>query len=182
MYFAASALVFLLLSAPASRAVTKVLNALRQLQTGQGAASFQFSEQEINEYLVYSLKTAPRPGIQSVHVKFFPADYVSTYTMVDFDAIERWKPGTIPVLMRPVLSGSRAIWVDVRFHVRDGKTTFTVEKAYFGKLRLPAILVEKMIAVVGARQPEKYDTSKPVPLPFGLRRMWTGPQSIGVER
>jgi hypothetical protein len=32
-----------------------------------------------------------------------------------------------------------------------------VEKAYYGNLRLPAILVQQMIAIVAARQPEHYD-------------------------
>jgi hypothetical protein len=36
-----------------------------------------------------------------------------------------------------------------------------------------------MIAIVASRQPEKYDTSKP--LPFGLRNLWTAEKSIGGE-
>ena len=56
-----------------------------------------------------------------------------------------------------------------------------MEKAYFQQLRLPAVLVEKVIQVVAARQPEKYDTSKPVPLPFGLQRVWTGERLVMGE-
>jgi hypothetical protein len=33
--------------------------------------------------------------------------------------------------------------------------------------------VGKVIQIVAARQPEHYDTSKPLPLPFGLRQAWT---------
>ena len=101
--------------------------------------------------------------------------------MVDFDAIEQWKPGTVPALLRPVLNGKKAIWVDYRFHAWDGRATFSVEKAYFQNIRLPALLVEKMIAIVAARQPERFDTSKPLPLPFGLRRVWTGDHSVAGE-
>jgi hypothetical protein len=35
-----------------------------------------------------------------------------------------------------------------------------------------------MIAIVAARQPEHYDTTKPVPLPFGLRQVWTADHVI----
>jgi hypothetical protein len=113
-----------------------------------------------------------------VSVKFFPANYVSTYTVVDFDAVERWKPGTIPFLLKPVLNGRKAIWVDYRFKTENGKVTFAVEKAYFQKLRIPAYAVEKMIQVVAARQPERYDTTKPVPLPFGLRKVETSDKLV----
>ena len=59
--------------------------------------------------------------------------------------------------------------------------TFSVEKAYYGSLPLPAFFVQKMIQVVAARQPEKYDTSKPMRIPFGLRRVWTQDQAVMGE-
>jgi hypothetical protein len=33
----------------------------------------------------------------------------------------------------------------------------------------------------GVRQPEHYDTSKPAPLPFGLRKVWTADQVVMDE-
>jgi len=35
-----------------------------------------------------------------------------------------------------------------------------------------------MIEVVAARQPEHYDTTKPLPLPFGLRNIWTSDKLV----
>jgi hypothetical protein len=35
--------------------------------------------------------------------------------MVDFDAVEKCKPSTIPTLLSPVLSGKESIWIDYRF-------------------------------------------------------------------
>jgi hypothetical protein len=47
----------------------------------------------------YALRTTPRPGVQSLTIKSsLPHNYVSTFTVVDFDAVERWKPGTIPIV------------------------------------------------------------------------------------
>jgi len=148
---------------------------------GHQHVAFQFTEAEINEYMQYSLKTLPRPGVQSVTVKIFPKNYVSTFTVVDFDAVEQWKPGTIPKLLRPMLSGKKSVWVDYRFQANDGKGTFTVEKAYYGDVRLPAFVVEKMIEIVASRQPEHYDTSKPLPLPFGLRQVWTTEHTVAGQ-
>ena len=73
------------------------------------------------------------------------------------------------------------MWVDYRFQANEGRGTFTVEKAYFGDVRLPALVVEKMIDILAARQPEHYDTSKPLPLPFGLRYVWTTEHIVAGE-
>jgi hypothetical protein len=140
--------------------------------------SFKLSDAEIDEYMRYSLHAVPRPGLESVTVKFFPANYISTFTVIDFDAVERWHPGTIPSLLRPVLSGKKSIWVDYRINANNSKISFSVEKAYYQSLRLPAFFVEKMIEIVAARQPEKYDTSKPMEIPFGLQQVWTNDHTI----
>jgi hypothetical protein len=147
------------------------LQAARQ-QRPPAKVAFRLNQAEVNDYLRYSLAAIPRPGVRSSTVKFFHGTYVSTFTTVDFDAVERWKPGTIPMLLRPVLKGTKTIWVDVRFQTNNGTATFGVEKAYFQSIRLPTFVVEKVIGIVAARQPEKYDTSKPLPLPFGLKRLW----------
>jgi hypothetical protein len=170
-------------SAPPPVAV-KFLNLFEQLRDAQDPdgdhehVAFRLSEAETNEYLRYSLKTTPRPGVDSITVKFFPKDYISTYTRVDFDAVERWHPGTIPLVLRPILKGKKAVWIDVRIHAVDSKVTFTVEKARYEDLPLPAFFVNKMIQIMAARQPEKYDTSKPMPIPFGLRKLSTEEHSF----
>jgi hypothetical protein len=168
-----------------SPAVTKMLNLFQALQNSQQhgwqRVGFSLTESEINDYLSYSLRTVPRPGIRSVTVKVFAQGYISTFTVVDFDAIERWKPGTVPALLRPVLSGTKTIWLDVRFQAVNGAATFSVEKAYFQGIRLPAFFVEQMIRIVAAHQPEKYDTSKPLPLPFELKRVSTRERLVTGE-
>jgi len=135
--------------------------------------AFQLTETDVNDYLRYSLKTTPRPGLDSITVKFFAKDYISTFTRIDFDAVERWHPGTIPTVLRPILKGKQSVWVDCRIHAADSKLTITIEKARYNDLPLPAFFVEKMMQIMAARQPEKYDTSKPIPMPFGLKKLWT---------
>jgi hypothetical protein len=173
-------------AAPIPLVATKFLALFQDLRDAEAQkaagkvrhVSFRISSSEIDDYMRWSLKATPRPGLESVTVKIFPHNYVSTFTIVDFDAVEKWKPGTIPGILRPVLNGKKSIWVDYRFGDDNGKMTFSVEKAYYGGLRLPAFFVQEMIKIVAARQPEKYDTSKPLPLPFGLRRIWTEEQFV----
>lgn len=140
--------------------------------------AFAVSGGEINAYMYYALRANPRPGVYSVTIKIFPHNYVSTFTVVDFDAVERWNPGTIPGVLRPFLHGKRSLWVDYRFAAANSKITFSVEQAYYDKLRLPAVFVEKMIQIVADRQPEHYDTSKPLALPLGLQSVWTENQIV----
>jgi hypothetical protein len=168
-------------SAPATAPVAKVLDIFTRLQAAQQKyqpVEFQLTDAEIDEYSRYALTVTPRPGLRSFSVKAFPNNYLATLALVDFDAVERWKPGTIPTLLKPVLSGQKTIQVDIRFQVADGRATFTIEKAYFQNIRLPAMVVSQMVATLAARQPEHYDTSKPVPLPFGLKKAWTSGHTV----
>jgi hypothetical protein len=169
-----------------SPVVTKVLTLFDQLRAAEASkargvyrhVAFQLSDSEVNDYMRSSLKTAPRPGLESMTVKIFPNNYISTFTVVDFDAVERWHPGTIPTLLKHVLTGKKSIWVDYRIHAQDSKFSFSVEKAYYQNVRMPAYFVEKMIQIVGERQPEKYDTSQPMSIPFGLRQLSTSDHVI----
>ncbi len=171
---------------PAPPVVTRFLDLFDRLRTAQDkaaagehqAVAFQFSETDVNDYFRYSLKSTPRPGLESITVKFFGNDYISTFTRVDFDALERWKPGTIPTVLRPFLKGKKSIWIDCRIHAVDSQMTFTVEKARYEDMALPTFFVTKLIQIVAARQPEKYDTTKPMPMPFGLRKVWTTEHNI----
>jgi len=165
-----------------SPAVPKVLDLFQRLLTAENQKAekrpvdrvqFQLTEAEVNEYALYSLRVKPRPGLESLTIKIFPKNYYSTYIVIDFDAVERWTPGTIPTLLKPILNGKKSIWVDYRVEAEAGLAKLQVEKAYFEKIPLPAFFVQKIIEVVAARQPEHYDTSKPVPLPLGLRKVWT---------
>lgn len=160
---------------PLPSAAKKLLDLFDRLHDAQSDDShgdrhvaFKLSESDVNDYMRYALKTTPRPGLDSLTVKFFPKDYISTLARIDFDAVEKWHPGTIPTVLRPYLKGKKSVSIDYRIHAQDSHLTFSVEKARYEDLPLPAFFVEKIIQAIAAHQPEKYDTSKPVPLPFGL--------------
>lgn len=168
---------------PAAVKILGLFDQLRAAETANGRGGkqqvgFRLTDAEINQYMVHSLKAVPRPGLQSVTVNVLPANYISTVTVIDFDAVERWHPGTIPAALRLLLSGKKSILVDYRISAHDSRLSFTVEKAAYQDVRVPAFVVEKVIGILAARQPEKYDTSKPMPIPFGLRNVWTSNHAI----
>ena len=171
-------------------AVAKMLHLFQSLTDAQhrkdsGQApphvAFEMTESEVNDYLIYMQSATPRPGLDSITVKLFPANYYSTYTIIDFEAVEKWKAGTIPTLLKPILAGKKAIWIDFRVNIKDAAMTFAIEKAYFGQIWLPAFFVQKLIQIVAARQAEHWDTTKPVPLPFGLRNITTAEHVVSGE-
>lgn len=174
---------------PIPPVATKLLGLFQEFRDAQAQRatgkirhlSFRLTSSEINDYMVWALRMTARPGVDSVNVKICSHDYVSILTVVDFDAVEKWKPGTIPGILRPVLSGKKSISVDYQFHADNSTVTFSVEKAYYGNIRLPAFFVQEIIRIVAARQPEKYDTGKPLPLPFGLRKVWTADRVVMGE-
>ena len=158
----------------------RILDLFAKLQAvPRQPVSFHLSEDEVNEYLAYALLVTPRPGIGSLKVRFFPHDYVSTVIVIDFDDIERWSPGLVPGFMG--LTGKRAVWLDFRFSAANGIATYTVEKAFYQDKSLPHFLADKIVQILGARQPEGVDADRTVLLPFGLRSVRTGEHFVEGE-
>ena len=133
---------------------------------------FHLTDDEINQYLVYALLKTPRPGLDSITVKFFPHNYVSTVTVIDFDEIDSWSPGLVAGLLN--LKGKRALLIDMRFTIRDGQVTFNVEKGFYQDKKLSLYVAEKIVQAVGAQSPEGFTTGEEMPLPFGIRQVSTG--------
>jgi len=107
---------------------------------------------------------------------------VSSDVEIDFDAVQKWNPGIFPEILRPILSGRRAIHTDLKFDSKGGACSFSLKETMGpdGK----AIVNKVMAAVLqslGSQQPESYDTSRPIPLPYGLKRIWTEKQLICGE-
>lgn len=160
-------------------ASAKVLSLISRLTTvPRLPVNFRLSDDEVNQYLIYALISSPRPGIDSVRVKFFPHNYVSIFTVIDFEAIDRWSPGLIPGFLN--LTGKRAIWIDLRFSVDNGTLLYKVEQAFYQNKSLPHWLAEKIIQTIGARQPENLGGTE-MPVPFGLRQIQTGEHYIEAD-
>ena len=143
---------------------------------------FEIPEFALNEYLAYTLRTHPRPGITSLTVALLPNNQISSDMEIDFDAIQQWNPGIFPDLLRGILTGKRTIHADMTFEVKDGSCSFELKdaKGPDGKVLMNKIM-SAVLQALGSRQPESYDTARPIPLPFGLKKIWTGKQLICGE-
>jgi hypothetical protein len=136
--------------------------------------SFEIPEGEINDYLAYSLRVVRRPGIERVAIKLLPHNEVRATAVIDFDAVGRWNPGTVPLRLQAALSGKHAIYLEAQFEAHDGILNFTLKAAQDREHKLiPKNVAESILRSLGAQQPEQYDTSGPIQLPMGLQRVWT---------
>jgi hypothetical protein len=156
--------------------VKRVQNVLEALQrfdrTGRNRdlqqVYFEMPESDINQYLAYSLHAVPRPGIAAVTVKIKAGNRISATTTLDFDRIGEWVP-LLPALLQ--MTGNRAITADVVFAVQNGGITFQFPGSDGSPMARRAL--QTLLHILAMHQPEQYDTSEPVPLPYGLQQLWT---------
>jgi hypothetical protein len=141
--------------------------------------SFEIPETAINEYIGYALRLGRRPGIESLMVKLLPHNAVQANVVIDFDAVERWNPGTVPLRLKPVLHGQGELHLNAQFQAQDGIFSFTLQAAEDPAHKpIPTEVAAGILRSVAAQQPERYDISEPIPLPFGLQRVWTENQVL----
>jgi hypothetical protein len=143
---------------------------------------FEIPERAVNEYLAYSLRNKPRPGISAITVTLLPKNDISAVIEIDFNSVTQWNPEILPEPLRPLLSGKRALQLNAHFESKNGTFTFTLKDVHGpdGKLLENKIMI-LLLEAIGSHQPESYDAAKPIPLPFGLKRVWTEKQSVMGE-
>jgi hypothetical protein len=154
----------------------------RDVRVAGQKIGFEIPERAVNEYLAYSLRNRPRPGISAITVTLLPKNDISAAIEIDFNSVKEWNPEILPEPLRPLLSGKRTIQLNTHFESKNGTFTFSLKDVHGpdGKL-LENKLMTALLQAIGSRQPESYDAAKPLPLPFGLKRIWTEKQSVMGE-
>ena len=145
--------------------------------------NFQLPESVVNEYLAYALRVNPRPGLSSVTVKLGANNEVSAVVWIDFDAIAQWHSWVLPAPLRPLLNGKKALRVDAQMDARNGIFNYTLKSA-FGPAgdAIAKKVMDEMVQVIGLHQRELYNIGQqPIPLPFGLQRLWCEKQLLNGE-
>ena len=173
-------------STPGVALVEDLLASLARFdQNGRDPAQklgFEIPEKAVNEYLAYALRNRPRPGIGAITVTLLPRNEASSVISIDFDAVQKWNPGILPEPLRPLLTGKLALRVNARFESKDGSFTVVLKDVHGpdGKL-IPNQVMSDLLRSMGSRQPEQYNPDRPMPLPFGLKRIWTEKQLVCGE-
>jgi hypothetical protein len=161
--------------------VAAVLKALQDPARKGRRVTFEFSEAELNEYLAYSLTVRPRPGIRKVSVHIDADDGFSVRAVMDFAAIVKWHAWILPQAVKETASSEPVVEMDVKFSAHDGFGTFQLKRVQgLGGALSPEVAMW-VIQAISLHQPEYYDTMRPIPLPFGLKRIWTGPGSVSGD-
>lgn len=143
--------------------------------------SFQLPESHINEYLAFACKTRPRPGIDGISVEILPNNRVSATVIVNFEAVAGWAATLLPDMLK-TLNGRQPIRAELEFQAHDGTLMFKISTVHLpGGGLLDLQVAGAVLQYLAAHQPENYDVSRPIPLPFGLRRIWTEDHMIAGE-
>lgn len=143
---------------------------------------FELPETAINDYLAYSLHVKPRPGIGAARVSLLPKNQVALEVEIDFDSIVQWHSWTPPDFLRSLLSGKQTVRLNAEFAVNNGRAIIYWKDVQGpGGSALLNNVAAGLLQAIGLHQPESYDTTQPIPLPFGLKRIWTEKQLMGGE-
>ncbi len=148
--------------------------------------SFEIDQEADANAHISPTRSAPctRVGISGVRVKFLPNNElnVALSSTVDFESIQKRSEVT-PVLPAPMLSALRDVQIHLKFEAEEGSLRFTLPggtcRGWVGAF--PKALMDAVIQFIGERQRERYNTRQPIPLPFGVQRVWTEPQVLAAE-
>ena len=170
----------------APKAVLDLISSLSKFdQEGRDPAhklGFELPESSVNDYIAYVLRTRPRPGVHKLRVSLQPRNQIAFEVEVDFTAIAEWLSWTPPDALKSMLTGRQTVRLNLEFESRNGTVTLKWKDAFGpGNLPVPSAILNTVLQSLGAHQPEGFDTTKPIPLPYGLQRIWTDKQSVGGE-
>jgi hypothetical protein len=161
--------------------VQAVLRSLQDPDRRGRRVTFEFTEAEINEYLAYSLRVKPRPGILKAAVRLDPGDSFSVRTVLDLAGTLKGHSWILPEALKAVANTEPVLEMDVAFAAHDGYATFKLKALRGLGEALPADAAAWIVQAIGVHQPESYDTLRPIPLPFGIRRIWTGQGTVSGD-
>ena len=162
-----------------STSVEIVRDLLRSLwafdQEGRPSTSrqvgFQLPESVVNTYLAASLASNPRPMIDSLQVRLLSENRCVVDAIINFDDLQTREPALFSRSERKQFSGSKSVRAEFHFSLSSGYLTFEA-KPLESQVTPPHSLLMKMIQLIAAGQPERIDTTRKIPVPFGLK-LWT---------
>src|ERR1051325_4218273 len=90
---------------------------------------FEIPERAVNEYLAYTLRIRPRPGITAASVTLGGGNEVTLRAEVDLSAIQEWNGQLIPEALRSMIRGKQSGNIILQFEAQNGFLSFTVKDA-----------------------------------------------------
>jgi len=135
--------------------------------------TFELPEAIVNLYLTTSLSVTPRPALKSLKVEILPGNRMIAVGDIDWERLLEGDESMVPAKLREQLMEGGPFKAAFTFRVESGFVTFTVNAVPSGGIQIPDAVLRGIVRRVAQSQPEKFDTTKPIPLPFGLRTFST---------
>jgi len=133
---------------------------------------FQLPENILNLYLAASLASRPRPMIDSMHVRLLPENRCIVDAKINLDTLHGRNAELFTRSERRRFTGSKLLQAEFHFSLRSGSLVFSA-KPLKGEVTPSQSLLMKIIRVIALNQPEEIDATRKIPVPFGLRKLWT---------
>jgi len=140
--------------------------------TASRRVSFELPELVVNLYLAATLPGTPRPMIGDMRLKLLPGDRCVVDAKVDFDALQKVAPKLFSASEKQQFKGLKSVRAEFHFSASSGFLGFDA-KPLPSEATPSQELLSEVIRQIAASQPEKIDTRRRIPLPFGLQRLWT---------
>ncbi len=150
----------------------KVIQALEKVEADQARApsrtgrSYVVPEADLNAWIAYRIATEADKHLQSCELKLLDGDRAEGRLVLDL-------AGTPAA----VLYASRAeIFFAASAESRDGKIRITMQRLFLGTQELSPDVLDTIIGLVAALEGKPASSLKDwYPLPYGIRRLQSGP-------
>ncbi len=148
----------------------KALEALAAAPQSRKKKTTRFSEEEINSYLAFELKSNYHPSLRSLDLSFGD-DSLKGTAIIDFDKLSMNSTRFLNKLVARLFSGVHSLTVAGKLIANAGKANFQLEEARFDSRVLPNFLVEEIITAVGNKQKPPFDPMQPSQMPFAIKKV-----------
>lgn len=128
--------------------------------------SFDVSADLVNTYVRYLIATGARSGVSSATISFKREGNIGVEMTVDLEQLKLWNRQAYSKAAKAQEIRIRAIFVT---DSASQKTCIRLLSVSEVGGRVKPNDASAILQTIGQHQPEKFDFSKPVPVPFGLR-------------
>ncbi len=143
--------------------------ALNEAQKQRRELGFDLPEELINTYLERVVREGTRPGVKAAKVAFLPSGEVSVRAVLDRAMLSKW--GASLRTDGPPSGPDLIVDATLRFECRDRTVRVSVQSVHDEPTRFPPERLERVLQILASNQPEAFDITQPIRLPYGLKTL-----------
>src|SRR2546427_9507581 len=148
--------------------IDAIKNAARTSDHKRGGSSVELSEDELESYVIYSLKEDIPGQIDSIDVQLAP-DTVSSETQITFTANATGNP-----VVDALVGGTHNLFLRGKLTGHDGRGKFDLQQVQVDGIPVPNVLIQALLKkYVKPKYPE-VDLNEPFDLPWEIQELTVG--------